>query len=512
MTDGFDAGFSEWQSDDDSDSLSAPDGRPDYPLDKMRGRQNAPRREESRGRTPPQAPDVERQVLGAMLVEEEAIPEATDRLDADMFYRRTHALIFDAIAGLFESGASTDLVAVSDELRRRERLEDVGGSYYLTELTADVASTENVEYHARIIEEKAILRAVIEDMSVVVSDAYDAGADALEVLEKAERTLFDISAETFRETSVQTAEQMSEAVAVDLSEGVSYRSFGYEGLDDRFFGWCVGRLNVVAARPNQGKTAFVDASLLNRARQLHSSDKEGQVVKFDIEQTPRMGRLRMLANLSGVGIGTLMRVGSDDHDVSLSSDQREAVEEAREEWHSLPMTVDSTPDVDVAYIRSRLVAERTRAPIDAAYVDYLGQMNEDGDDPMLRMMNAIHGLHIVSRQLEVPIIALTQINRSGAEGDGQPTLNDLAWSDDAAKKTATVALLYYPHGHWQQSGRQGGEPDPTDFTITFAKHKGPMGSHPLEFNPDNMRFHDHRSASANDQQGGSMQPDDELPF
>ena len=148
--------------------------RPAYPLEKMRGRQSQRRRQQTEalhrkaGRVPPQATDVEQAVLGAMLIEGEAIPKAIEVLPPEAFYSAKHQHIYGAMLSLFERGNPVDLVTLTDELKRRDQLDDVGGPYYLTELTTQVASAANVEYHARIIAEKSLLRKMIETMTGLV--------------------------------------------------------------------------------------------------------------------------------------------------------------------------------------------------------------------------------------------------------------------------------------------------------------------------------------------------------
>ncbi|MFW5973697.1 MAG: replicative DNA helicase, partial [Bacteroidota bacterium] len=157
---------------------------------------------ERSGRVPPQAVEVEQSVLGAMLIEREAIPRAIELLAADAFYDSRHRKIFASILALFERGNPVDLITVSEELRRRSELEDAGGTYYLTELTAQVASAANVEYHARIIAEKSLMRKMIETMTGLVGEAYDPTADAFELMDRAESEIFRISESQLRRSGL----------------------------------------------------------------------------------------------------------------------------------------------------------------------------------------------------------------------------------------------------------------------------------------------------------------------
>jgi len=237
---------------------------PSYPLEKMRGGESERRRKqaeevhEQSGRVPPQAVDVEKSVLGAMLIEREAIPQAIEVLPPEAFYSNKHQKIYAAILDLFERGNPVDLVTLTEELKRRDQLETVGGSYYLTELTTQVASAANVEYHARIIAEKSLLRKMIETMTTIVGKAYDSSADAFELLDEAESRIFEISDSELR----KAAAPMSKVVKDTFEHletihgqdgGITGVPSGFPKLDDLTSGWQPSDLIIIAARPSMGK-------------------------------------------------------------------------------------------------------------------------------------------------------------------------------------------------------------------------------------------------------------------
>jgi len=236
-----------------------------YPLEKLRGgdqgrqrRKEAQEVHEQSGRVPPQATDVEKSVLGAMLIEREAIPQVIEILPSDAFYDGKHQKIYEAIQDLFERGNPVDLVTLTEEMRRRDNLEDIGGAYYLTELTTQVASAANVEYHSRIIAEKSLLRKMIETMTTVVRQAYDPGADAFELLDEAESKIFQISDNQLR----RAAEPMNKVVKDTFEHlenihgqdsGITGVPSGFPKLDDLTSGWQDSDLIIIAARPSMGK-------------------------------------------------------------------------------------------------------------------------------------------------------------------------------------------------------------------------------------------------------------------
>jgi len=238
--------------------------QPSYPLEKMRGRQSDRRRAEAQkvheqsGRVPPQATDVEKSVLGAMLIEREAIPQAIEVLPPEAFYSAKHQKIYGAICSLFERGNPVDLVTLTEEMKRRDQLDDIGGPYYLTELTTQVASAANVEYHARIIAEKSLLRKMIEKMTTLVGKAYDPGADAFELLDEAESEIFQISDNQLRKAASPLNEVVKETFEHLESihgqeEAITGVPSGFPKLDKLTSGWQDSDLIIVAARPSMGK-------------------------------------------------------------------------------------------------------------------------------------------------------------------------------------------------------------------------------------------------------------------
>ncbi len=234
-----------------------------YPLEKMTGggrsRQATIKSiHEQAGRVPPQATDVEQSVLGAMLIEREAIAQAIEILSADAFYLAKHQKVYTAMLSLFERGNPVDLITLTEELKRRGDLDDIGGAYYLTELTTRVASAANVEYHARTIAEKSLLRKMIETMTGLVGHAYDPASDAFELLDEAESEIFRISDTQLRKAASSMNEVLKETLshleAIHGREGgITGIPSGFSRLDELTGGWQRSDLIIIAARPSMGK-------------------------------------------------------------------------------------------------------------------------------------------------------------------------------------------------------------------------------------------------------------------
>ncbi|MEM1094672.1 MAG: DnaB-like helicase N-terminal domain-containing protein, partial [Bacteroidota bacterium] len=218
--------------------LNIDDSSQRYPLEKMTGGARnrgakshaAPPRITggSAGRVPPQAVDVEQSVLGAMMIGREAIPQAIEILPADAFYNAKHQKVYEAILALFERGNPVDLITLSEELKRRGWLDDIGGAYYLTELTTRVDTAANVEYHARIIAEKSLLRKLIETMTKLVGQSYDPSADAFEMLDQAERDIFKISDTQLRRPAAAMSQVVKETI--EKLQAIHGRDTGITGV------------------------------------------------------------------------------------------------------------------------------------------------------------------------------------------------------------------------------------------------------------------------------------------
>ncbi|QXD13776.1 replicative DNA helicase [Rhodocaloribacter litoris] len=244
------------------------EGQP-YPLEKLMrgGRRHRAEAASPGGRVPPQAVDVEQSVLGAMLIEREAIPRAIEILPPDAFYSAKHQKIYLAILSLFERGNPVDLITLTEELRRRGELDDVGGAYYISELTTKVASAANVEYHARIIAEKSLLRKMIETMTGLIGRGYDPGADAFELLDQAEAEIFRISDTQLRRAAASMNEVLKETLAQleaihGREGGITGVPSGFTRLDEMTGGWQKSDLIIIAARPSMGKCLAYDSEIL----------------------------------------------------------------------------------------------------------------------------------------------------------------------------------------------------------------------------------------------------------
>ncbi|MFW5761964.1 MAG: replicative DNA helicase, partial [Cyclobacteriaceae bacterium] len=222
------------------------------------------------GKLPPQAVELEEAVLGALMLEKDALTMVIDILKPDTFYRESHAMIYEAIVTLFNNSEPIDLLTVTNQLRKLGTLEQAGGAYYITELTTRVNSAANIEFHARVIVEKAIKRQLIKVSSLIQTEAYEDTTDVFTLLDRSEQSLFEISEANIRKNYADMRSIMKEAVAEleakklhkDRLTGVPS---GFSRLDRVTSGWQKSDLVIIAARPGMGKTAFVVSAMRNAA-------------------------------------------------------------------------------------------------------------------------------------------------------------------------------------------------------------------------------------------------------
>ncbi len=496
-------------NDSDQDLSIDDSSSPSYPLDKMRGQQSERRRQqaeqvhENSGRVPPQATDVEKSVLGAMLIEREAIPQAIEVLPANAFYSNKHQKIYEAILSLFERGNPVDLVTLTEELKRRDQLEDVGGSYYLTELTTQVASAANVEYHARIIAEKSLLRKMIETMTTIVGKAYDSSADAFELLDEAESQIFQISDSQLR----KAAAPMNEVVKDTFEHletihgqdgGITGVPSGFPKLDDLTSGWQPSDLIIIAARPSMGKTAFSLACAQNAA--THPERSTGVAV-FSLEMGAQQLAQRMLTSEARVDAHKARTGQMNDEDWQHLARAAGKLSEA-------DIFIDDTPGLSVLELRAKTRRLKAEHDIGLVVVDYLQLMQASGanlrsganrEQEIAHISRSLKGL---AKELNIPVIALSQLNRAveNRGGDKRPQLSDLRESGSIEQDADVVAFIYRAERYGITVDEQGNSTEGIAEIIIEKQRNGPIGAVELAFVKQYARFEN--LTTQFDEQGG----------
>jgi replicative DNA helicase len=427
-------------------------------------------------RVPPQALDAEAWVLGAMLLDRQAVLKAIEMLDSSAFYSGSHELIFRAIVSLFDRHQAVDVVTVSDELKRMAQLESVGGASYLASLVESVPTAANLEYHARIVLEKAVLRRLIDVATEVVRNCHEAREDADRILDQAEQTIFSIKESRLREgfTPIRSILKHSfEAIEAlhDRGASVTGVASGYERLDELTAGFQRGELIIVAARPSVGKTALV----LNVAENA-SIEGGVPVAIFSLEMSREQLVQRMLCSGAHVDSRRVRRG-------TLHASDWPKLTTAAGRLAEAPIYVDDSSSLTWLELKAKARRLKAESDIGLLIVDYLQLLRGAGktENRQQEVSEISRALKALSKELDVPVIAVSQLSRApSTRGNERPVLSDLRESG-ALEQDADVVLFLFrdPRLDWS---------DRTVELIVGKQRNGPTGTVHLTFLREFTRF------------------------
>lgn len=434
---------------------------------------------------PPAAPEIEASVLGAMMIEKEAVPKAIELLTPESFYLKEHRLIFEAMQGLFDAGEPIDTVTLYEELKKREHLEEVGGAVYLSKLSQIISSAANVEYHAKIILEKEILRGLITSSHQIARAAYEGTEDAFDILDEAERKIFEITETHLKKTfsgmdrAVRDALEYIEAIHSNTKQKFSVPT-GFFELDEMLGGFQKSDLIILAARPSMGKTAFALSLARNAA-----IDHKVPVGMFSLEMSTMQLVIRLLC-AEGRLNAHLVRTGKLPHEegVKLSKNAHKLIES--------PIFVDDTPAQTVLEIRAKARRLKVEHNIGIIIIDYLQLMQGPaGSESREREISHIsRSLKSLAKELNIPVIALAQLNRAvEARTDKRPQLSDLRESGSIEQDADVVLFLNRPEYYGFKSFPDDGSPTDGIAEVIIGKQRnGPTGDVRLAFIKEYARF------------------------
>jgi len=435
------------------------------------------------GRVPPQAVEVEMSVLGAMLLEKEAIARALDMLTEEAFYKEAHRLIFQGMIALFDRSEPVDLVTLTEELRRRGVLEKVGGSYYLTELTNRLTSAANIEYHAKIVLEKALMRQLIASSNEVSGRAYEDSEDAFDLLDEAEQKIFRISEQHLKRSFVSMNQALHQTMEMLESihgkhSGITGVPSGFTALDNITGGFQKSDLVVVAGRPAMGKTAFVLSASRNAA-----VDYESPVAFFSLEMSAQQLVLRLICAEARV----------DQHKVRtgrLPEDQWQYLSTRIGKLARAKLFIDDTPSLGILELRAKARRLKAEHNVQVIVVDYLQLMQgPKGLDSREREISSIsRSLKALAKELDVPVIALSQLNRAvESRTDKRPQLADLRESGAIEQDADVVMFVHRPEAYGIME--EGGESTEGIAEIIVGKQRnGPVDTAKMSFIKKYARF------------------------
>jgi replicative DNA helicase len=393
------------------------------------------------GKTPPQAIDLEEAVLGAILLDREALPAVIDILKPDSFYKPAHAEIYRACLSLLTKGDAVDILTVTEQLRTNKSLESVGGSYYLVELTNRVASSANLEYHARIVAQKALAREQIRVANEAIQSAYDEGTDAFDLLYHTQKQLFDLSnfsgrqAQDVGRIGLEVVRQLDRAMA--KGDGMTGVPTGIKALDSLTGGWQSPDLIVLAARPGMGKTAFT----LNCS--VRAAMEGFPVAFFSLEMASTQLVQRVLSSKPGISSNRIQRG-------DVTTDEARRIGEAAQALAELPLYIDDSSGLNIFELRAKARRLKIKHDIKLIVIDYLqlmsGSTDKRGGNREQEISEISRGLKTLAKELDVPIIALSQLSRAVEVrgGSKRPQLSDLRESGAIEQDSDIVGFLYRP--------------------------------------------------------------------
>jgi replicative DNA helicase len=441
-----------------------------------------PRRGGLSDHVPPHNLDAERSTLGAMLLDPETIHVLVGILEVDDFYRDAHQVIYRAIRDLYDQGKVVDAVTLSDELVRRDQYRQIGGDEMLLEIASSIPHAANAEYHARIVHEKASTRRLIQAATEIIRDAYSDLYTADQLFDMAEQNIFAITDRDAEGSLVPASRGIAEAM-IEIQGRTGKPNglmTGFGDLDVVLDGLKAGQLIVLAARTSHGKTSLALQTAANIAA---SSDLPALI--FSLE----MGHLMLWERLLGVEArltSTCLR-----YPRNLAENQHKRLARAAESLGRIKLYVDDRPSLTLSKIGATARRLKARHGLGLVVVDYLSlvdaqkQKTESRQDEVARLSK---GLKTLARLLDVPLIAVHQLNRENMKRkDRRPVLTDLRESGQIEQDADIVILLYRPsHGTFD------GQPDVSDFEIAEAivakNRNGPCALVKLSFERGCMRF------------------------
>lgn len=432
------------------------------------------------GKIPPQNVDAEKSLLGAVLIDEETLADISENVTVKDFYEKRHSIIYGGMMRLYEKHSPVDLLTLTDELKRKDELDIVGGSAYLTELTNYVPTSAHAEAYAKLVSQKAVRRRLIKASAEIAEFGYDEETTTQELLEKAEAELFSVSDQSLKQDLVSIESILTESF--DRMEELHRNKgqlrgvrTGYRDLDNMTAGLQRSDLIILAARPAMGKTTLVTNLAYNVATVAKQS-----VLFFSLEMSKEQLVDRMLADASGVDAWNI-RTGN------LSDDDFGKLSEAMGELAEAPIFIDDTPGVSVLEMRTKARRANHEQTLGLIIIDYLQLMQANGASQGNRVQEISEisrGLKLIARELNVPVIALSQLSRAVESRSPQiPQLADLRESGSIEQDADIVMFIYREAYYNPETERE----NITDLII--AKHRnGPTGKVELYFHPERLRF------------------------
>ena len=421
------------------------------------------------GKLPPQAIELEEAVLGALMLDNEALSDTIDILKPEYFYKMEHQKIFDAIIILFNESKPVDILTIIEQLKKSGELESIGGAFYITQLTNNVASSANTEYHARIIVEKFIQRSLIQISSNIIKDSFDETIDVFDLLSNAEQELFSVTEGSLRKSYSKMSELISSAInnieeLKNKEDGLSGVPSGFSRLDRVTSGWQKSDLVIIASRPGMGKTALA----LTMCRNIAINHKT-PIGIFSLEMSTDQLVNRLISSESEIPSNKLRKGNLEEYEFVQLHEKIKDLAEA-------PIYIDDTPGLSVFELRAKARRLVKNHGVKIIIVDYLQLMTAGGNKIGNReqeISTISRSLKGIAKELKIPVIALSQVNRgveSRTSTSKRPILADLRESGAIEQDADIVTFIYRPEYYkiyeWENSDDSRGQAE-----IIIAKHR-----------------------------------------
>lgn len=438
------------------------------------------------GFVPPHSEEAERAVLGAILVDQRALPRVIDILEPSSFYSTAHRRIYETMISMFERNIPIDMVSLTEELRRMDLLEKVGGTFFIAELSTQVASAANVEYHARIVQEYELKRRLLEVARDILQRAADPTTDALEEIDYAEVEIFKIAEkrlgrdyQSMKRLARDTFETLLHLADRDKHpEGLTGIPTGYTKLDELLGGLQKSDLIIIAARPSMGKTALA----LSIARNI-AVDSNIPVGFFSLEMSAAQLVLRLLS----------AEVKISAHHLRTGKISEDAIPQIARHIGTLaeaPIYIDDSASLSIMELRAKARRLKAEKDVGIIFVDYLQLLHGPRAESREREISLIsRSLKQIAKELDIPVIAISQLNRSvESRSDKRPLLSDLRESGSIEQDADVVIFVYRPEYYEIATYDDGTPTEGTAEVIIGKQRNGPVGSVRLAFLKEYARF------------------------
>jgi len=436
------------------------------------------------GKIPPQALDLEEAVLGAIMIEKDALSRVIDSINSNAFYKQAHQKIFIAIQKLFFENSPIDILTVSNKLKDQGELDAIGGAYYITTLTNRVSSSANIEFHVKIIMQKFIKRELIRVASEIIKDSFEDNIDEFDLLEKAGKEIFNISDTNFKgdykDMETLAKEVVNEIEKIQNSESrIGGIPSGFSDLDNFTSGWQKSDLIVLAARPGMGKTALALQLARNAAKEGFPS------AIFSLEMSDRQLMKRLISSESEIYSDVIKRGTLNEYD-------RDKINISVNALIKNDIFIDDTPSISVFELRAKCRRLKDQKDIKLIVIDYIQLMTvKDNKGNREQEISTIsRSLKAIAKELDIPVIVLSQLNRSVEirGGSKRPMLSDLRESGAIEQDADMVAFIYRPEYYGITEGDNGEDLRGVAEFIISKHREGSLGTILLHFQGQFTKF------------------------